>query len=230
MQSENKRKQHKIGYGFGILLGIVLIVVFQLPGNATYHSPGPLIQGHEKLKCQWCHKDTKGSLRQKLQANMQYLINNRRNPIPLGYRQVTNDDCLACHERANDKHPVFRFFEPRYAKARKQLQPHLCTSCHMEHSGKRVAKNTDFCVTCHELLKLKKDPISIPHKTLVDSKRWDTCLGCHDFHGNHRMKIPRNVGKRIDKAAIDLYFNDGPDVYGLAKVVTAKETLSDDSK
>jgi len=229
MFNKKKPRQQRVGHVVGALAGMGVVVFFLIPGNASYYSRGPLTAGHEKLKCEWCHKATTGSLRQKLQANVQYALNNRSTLVPLGYRAVVNDDCLACHERSDDRHPVFRFFEPRYAKARQLIKPQYCVSCHVEHSGKRVSIAPTFCSVCHKELTLKKDPISVSHETLVRTKQWRTCLGCHDFHGNHRMKTPTDIRDAFADQKIMDYLTDGPAVYPGDKIVNARKRPPSDT-
>jgi len=149
--------------------------------------------GHEDVKCEYCHKQAAGTLRQQIQGKIQFLLGNRSHDAYVGFREVSNDDCLSCHDRPEDNHPVFRFFEPKFTKARKKIRPHQCVSCHREHTGRRATTSMQFCKHCHGELKLRKDPISIPHGKLVKKKRWDLCLRCHDFHGNHRMKVEKKI-------------------------------------
>jgi len=224
-----RRKQHGAGYLLGIIISSIFIIFMQLPLSAGYYSPGPMTAGHENAKCEWCHKQVNGTLRQKFQANIQYLIDLRKSSVPLGYRQVVNDDCIACHKRSDDRHPVFRFFEPRYEKARKEIRPHYCVSCHKEHSGERVSITPTFCVTCHKNLKLKNDPVSIPHEELIKNKQWHSCLGCHDFHGNHKVQVTKNVKKVVSRKKIELYLMGGPNIYSNEKKEKARETPDDET-
>ena len=117
--------------------------------------------------------------------------------VDFGHQPVTNATCLECHDRPNDRHPVFRFFEPRFAEAREQIQPQYCLSCHLEHSGKRVTTfEITSCVHCHKDITLNHDPTTISHEDLIEAGQWESCLGCHDFHGNHVMK-PKMVVEQI---------------------------------
>ena len=43
-------------------------------------------------------------------------------------------------------------------------------------------------------------------------QRWDTCLGCHDFHGNHGLSH-RPARRRDRPAAIQTYLDGGPSPY-----------------
>ncbi|KAG1658096.1 hypothetical protein GQR58_023141 [Nymphon striatum] len=148
-------------------------------------SPGPLNTGHEALACNECHEEADGSIRQQIQANLNYLLGAREKHVAFNYESPTNTDCLACHQRENDNHPIYRFNEPRFREAREALSPQHCVSCHQEHKGVRVTSAPDNCKHCHEELIVKEDPLDVSHQQLVDEKRWDTCLQCHDFHGGH---------------------------------------------
>ena len=67
-------------------------------------------------------------------------------------------------------------------------------ACRLEHRGQRVTlTDTGYCSTCHKETTLKRDPIHIPHERLIARDRWETCLGCHDFHGIHLMKTKTRV-------------------------------------
>lgn len=212
-----------LGLILGALTGVVVLIGINLPNTDWMHTPGPMNVGHEELDCGQCHLKAQGTLRQQLQANMWHLLGVRDSNAAIGHEEVGNDDCLACHQRPKDLHPVFRFFEPRYAEARKNIQPHQCNSCHREHSGKRVTIARNYCQQCHEKLNLKKDPLKISHKTLVDKKRWNSCLECHDFHGNHRMTVATDMTKRISAHAVDSYFAGGESPYSKEKRYQAKK-------
>jgi hypothetical protein len=55
-------------------------------------------------------------------------------------------------------------------------------------------------------LKMDRDPLDVPHLKLVQEARWHSCLGCHDFHGNHVMQTPTRVSEATDPAQIIGYF------------------------
>ena len=172
-----------------------------------------MLPGHEELKCFSCHKDEQGSFRQQIQANIQYLLNNREHFVSVGLRTVENRECLKCHERPNDRHPVYRFREPKYRKARENIKADSCVACHLEHKNKRMTVQATFCVHCHGELSLKNDPIDVSHEQLVKDKKWETCLSCHDFHGNHEMKLENEVAKGLDQDTLKKYFDRGDNPY-----------------
>lgn len=171
--------------------------------------PGPSNVGHENLKCEDCHQSAEGSFRQKIQANTLFLLGMRTNSVDFGRKDVSNENCMTCHDKPDDRHPVYRFFEPRFKEVRQTLKPQYCISCHLEHCGKRVTLiDGEFCQSCHQKLVLKHDPISIPHEQLIQDKQWQTCLGCHDFHGNHIMETPKNLDQIISQERILEYFQE----------------------
>lgn len=180
--------------------------------------------GHEDLKCKSCHKPAPGTVRQQLQANLRYVLGLRETAADFGQQDVGNEICLGCHDRPKDRHPVYRFLEPRFAKAREQIQPQFCISCHLEHQGKRVTREeSGYCVNCHKETKLKKDPINISHEQLIAQDRWESCLGCHDFHGNHVMKTKRVVEEAWSPERVRAYFGGGPSPYPKELYYNAKK-------
>lgn len=214
--------RRRLGYVFGFTLTGITILVLMLPATANMNSPGPMNVDHEDVKCESCHKPTTGTLRQKLQANINYLLGGREKLIALGRSPVNSENCLRCHNRPKDRHPVFRFYEPRYAKARLAIQPHYCTSCHHEHTGTRVSVKMTFCSHCHQSLKIRNDPISTSHEELVKKKNWRSCLGCHDYHGNHRIKLATELQARWSESLILEYFEGGKSLYSGEKIFKAK--------
>lgn len=127
--------------------------------------------GHEELECEDCHRKAKGTLRQQLQTSAKYLLGKQALSVDIGHENVKNEHCLACHRRPKDRHPVYRFLEPRFKDARNKIQPQYCNSCHQEHNGKRLTANPEYCEVCHGKLKLKKDPLDISHHKIVTEKR-----------------------------------------------------------
>jgi hypothetical protein len=218
------RWRQNIGYLVGGFVGLLVILALNLPGMDNLHAAGPMNTGHEKLICGACHDPAAGTLRQQLQANVKFVLGTRKTGADIIHKTVTNAVCLDCHARPTDRHPVGRFLEPRFKDARQAIGPQLCTSCHKEHSGKRVTIESTYCINCHSDLKLNKDPIDTPHVTLIANKNWQSCLGCHDFHGNHRMQTATKMQDAIAQDMILRYFNGGPSPYSNDKFFAAKET------
>jgi hypothetical protein len=61
---------------------------------------------------------------------------------------------------------------------------------------------------------LDDDPIDIPHTTLISDQRWGTCLGCHDFHGNHDRDVPELMSERLTEEQFQEYLDGGESPYG----------------
>lgn len=223
------RKWQNRAYAIGFCLGLAILAFTVLPVGEWFHARGPMNTGHGKLTCAACHKNAPGSFRQQIQANLRHAFGRREGPAPFfGRLPVGNADCLACHERPDDRHPVYRFLEPRFSQAREKLRPHQCVSCHAEHHGRRVTlAETGYCVNCHKDTRLKKDPIDVSHADLIAGKQWDSCLGCHDFHGNHIMQTEKSVDKRTPKEKIRAYFDGGPSPYGTTLHYKAKQDGQD---
>jgi len=198
--------RRRVGIGLGLCLAIAALCAFLAPGQEHLTAPGRMNSGHEELACTNCHRPAPGSVRQQIQAGTRFLIGLRETPVDFGYREVENDDCYACHERPFDRHPVFRFNEPRFSDARKVIAPQHCASCHREHSGRRVTVEPGYCQHCHGELEMKDDPLDVPHATLVREGLWHSCLGCHDFHGNHVMDSPTRLADAIPSLRLGRYF------------------------
>ncbi|MDH5219273.1 MAG: cytochrome c3 family protein [Gammaproteobacteria bacterium] len=221
-------KQH-----LGITIALTVAIAFGVLSNFFYGewllSPGEMTPGHENLSCKMCHQNAPGSIRQQLQAKTQFWLGNREKDAELGFAQVGNSRCQSCHQRPKDRHPVYRFLEPRFKKVRQELAPQYCASCHREHRAQRVSMSPSACKACHAKLSLKRDPLTITHKSLVEKKQWNTCLGCHDYHGNHALKSPSLILGRIKEQEILEYFGAGDTPYPLPKKYKAKEKLDNES-
>jgi hypothetical protein len=195
--------------------GLLALLVLNQPGNEALHAHGPMNSGHEEIACAECHEPAPGTARQQIQANLRHVLGQRSTAADFGRQPAGSDACLACHDRPNERHPIYRFIEPRFAEARAALHPETCISCHVEHSGRRVTlEDNGFCRACHEDTRLRKDPVDVPHERLISEERWETCLGCHDFHGNHVMRTRKLLGEAIAPAAIRSYFEGGPSPFG----------------
>jgi hypothetical protein len=198
--------------------------VLLAPPQEQAQAPGPMNVGHERLACDSCHVPAEGTTRQQLQANARHLLGLRKTPVDFGAKDVENGDCLACHERPFDRHPVFRFNEPRFQDARRKLGVHQCQSCHAEHQGAKVLAEPTYCSECHGELELENDPIDVPHEQLVAEGRWQTCLGCHDFHGNHERVTPKKLEQALSADTVRSYFAGAASPYGrLLKAPPRKE-------
>lgn len=198
-------------------LGALAVAAMLSPGLQRLRAPGPMNVGHAQLECSSCHVEAPGSTRQQLQSNARSALGLRSASVDFGLQHVTNDACRACHDRPDDRHPVYRFLEPRFADARAALAPQECTSCHGEHVGRRATVEPDACRHCHAELALEHDPISISHAELVASAAWSTCLGCHDFHGNHEGGPPTALADAVALEHIRDYLAGGPSPYGAVR-------------
>ena len=212
-------------YAIGLLASVVFLGVLLLPGNEALYAHGPMNVGHEDFACEQCHKKATGTVRQQIQANLRYFLGFRERPTEFVFKRVSNQQCLDCHNRPKDNHPVFRFFEPKYSKIRTTLKPHSCVSCHLEHTGKRTTVALGFCRNCHDKLALKKDPVQPSHKKLVKNNNWESCLGCHDYHGNHRMKVKSGFDQRISAQSLQDYFSGAASPYSEQKKYKAKKPI-----
>lgn len=207
---------------FGFLLALLLLLPIQHPSNEVFLAKGELNTGHEDLSCVQCHSSADGTLRQQLQHNTKELLQASFDFTTFGNKKVDNAQCLKCHQRPNDRHPTHRFNEPRFKEAIAQIQAQNCTSCHGEHLGRRVKfEQVDFCVNCHSDTEIKNDPIDFKHADLILQNKWDTCIQCHDFHGNHEMQVPVAIKDTISKKELKDYFRGGDDPFGGVKTYMA---------
>lgn len=200
-----------------VALLVALIIAWNLfaPANAGHLMPGEFNPGHEALDCADCHTPEQGTARQQMQAVTSHAMGWRESDVNFGSSPVSNSQCVDCHDRPNDRHAVARFLEPKYSEARAELAPQLCSSCHLEHSAKRVSwPDGEYCQQCHEDTKLNQDPVMPSHQTLVENNQWETCLQCHDYHGNHQFEEPQTLGDAFSLESVADYMNSGPPPYG----------------
>ena len=207
------RRKHRRGAALGCAITLAGLSALASPTARHLRAIGPMNVGHEALACSDCHRKSPGTLRQQLQANLRFLTGSRSTPAQVGRLTVDNSVCLDCHERPDDRHPVFRFLEPRFADARTDWSPHLCAGCHLEHRGVRVTSSGDFCVGCHHELEIPDDRLDVTHAELVRQARWSTCLGCHDYHGNHQIDAPRSLDAAASAEEVADYLAGGPAPY-----------------
>ncbi len=213
------------GIVIGSVAGLFLVGLLVYPDRSALVAKGPMNTGHEELACQDCHLAVEGTVAQQFSANVHYWLGLRESTIGFGSRDVDNAACLDCHDRPDDRHPVSRFLEPRFADQRKALAPHACASCHSEHRGVRITQDTiGYCSHCHQDTSLEQDPITPTHEALVRLAGWNTCLRCHDFHGNHVWSTPVTLEEALPESRIWDYFSGGPSPYGDEKYVESSRT------
>jgi len=218
------RKNQYLGLSIALIGAASVISYSSISYGEWFHSPGKMNTGHQNVRCEYCHKESIGNYRQQIQANVQYYLGYRSSKVNVGHLPVDNSSCLSCHQYTKDLHPAYRFLEPRFSDARKNVEAHLCVSCHGEHNGVRATAKIEFCKTCHEKIDLKDDPIDVPHKYLVKLDQWETCMGCHDYHGNHKMKLVEELDNRYSKSEILLHLAGGTELYSSDKFYKAKES------
>lgn len=205
-------------------LGAALVAgLLALPDHARSVVPGAMVPGHEGLACTKCHAVAPGTMRQQVQANLLHWAGLRRTGASFGHEPVSQGACAGCHARDDDRHPSFRFREPRFTASNRTLDARDCLTCHAEHAGRRVSNDGLFCASCHEGMKARREVIQPAHSELSQTKRWDTCLTCHDFHGNHPVKAPHRFEEARDLAAVRAYLADGPDPYSPRKAHPARD-------
>lgn len=216
----------RLAYAAGLALACTPLFLLA-PALAKFvpneaHNPG-----HVDLACDDCHRPAPGALRQQLQAKTRHVLGLRESDADFGMRPVGNATCIDCHDNPDDRHPAHRFLEPRFEAVRAEFAPHQCVSCHREHTGTRISKvDTGFCASCHADMMMEDDPTQPTHAALIAGRRWDTCLACHDFHGNHAHAPPQRLEQALSAEAIRAYLRDGDSPYG-APLIEARATRSD---
>lgn len=229
MSISAKRKRQVKGGLIGLIVTVAVSVFLSLPSGEEYLSKGELNTGHDGLECTDCHSKANGTLMQQLQANIQWAVGSRKTNVPFGTEDVDTKKCQGCHDRPNDRHPVHRFKEPRFADARKMIEATECQTCHLEHSGMRMTQtNIGFCVNCHQDLKMKNDPLDVSHAELIKNEQWTTCLQCHDFHGNHKAKPAEMMKDTINMEVLREYLEGGKDPFGELKKYSPKKKPEDE--
>lgn len=214
MRISRKRRRQWIGFGVGLLITVIAYVVLSVPANEDFLSKGPMNKGHEDLSCESCHTPARGNTIQQLQANLMHTVGLRSSDADFGTENVDTDKCLDCHDRANDRHPLHRFTEARFAEVRKNLNITECEACHLEHNGVRLTQmEIGYCQNCHSETEMKNDPLEISHKELIAQEMWTTCLQCHDFHGNHIYHTAESMADTIPIQVVQEYFDGGVSPY-----------------
>lgn len=216
-------------YRWGLILAALAVAVLLWPGQERWHMAGPANTGHEEIACDTCHADADGSAIGQALTNLGYWLGIGDAPAHFVFAPAGNRQCLDCHEHEDDRHPVARFLEPRFETARGRIAPQFCVSCHRQHQGLRVSAPPDFCVNCHRETEVEDDPLDVTHATLIAEGRWDSCLGCHDFHGNHERETPVMLADRRDPAQIRRYFDGGESPYGNRRL-TVMQTMRTDAE
>jgi hypothetical protein len=212
------RRRQFFGGLIGLLVAIGIVGFFSLEASEEYISLGTMNKGHEDLSCVTCHADANGNLIQQVQSNISHLAGMREKSVDFGTQDVTVNNCLECHDRPNDRHPSYRFSEPRFKKAIAKIDATTCITCHTEHNGERVSvASINYCMNCHQDLEVEDDPIDVPHSELIANEQWFTCIQCHDFHGNHKYNVPVKIKDTIPMKTIQAYFDGGKDPYGTDK-------------
>jgi hypothetical protein len=201
-------------YGWGLIVALFGGVLLLLPGRESWHAKGPYNVGHRKVACEECHAPSPGNVVGQALGNLMHAVGFTDSASYFIYAPAGNKQCRACHEDPDNRHPVDDFLEPKFADARHAMSVQFCVSCHKQHLGVRVSVTPRVCQHCHEHTALDDDPIDIPHTTLISDQRWGTCLGCHDFHGNHDRDVPELMSERLTEEQIQEYLDGGESPYG----------------
>jgi len=214
-----RNRARRNAYCLGAACALVLALTLQAPETQWLQAAGRATPGHERLDCDACHVPAPGTLRQQLQANARYLLGLREEPAVIGMAPVSDAACADCHERPTERHPLAVLSETRFAAAQDAQGVQHCTGCHREHHGVRVTADPKVCRHCHTDTEVRDDPIVPSHAALFEAGDWQTCLQCHDFHGNHTMRrgdhaFPVDTEDAVPLSVVREYLGRGPRAYG----------------
>jgi hypothetical protein len=224
MSQSNISPSQKTAYKLGAVIAVMALIILMLPLGQSWQQSGPDNIGHGTVECEACHAPASGNPITQIPASAAHWLGMSDSPAWFISTPVANRQCLDCHENKFDRHPVNQFMEPEFADARMAIAPQFCVSCHTQHQGNRVSSDPEFCRHCHQELVMEEDPIDVPHQQLVQDQRWDTCMGCHDFHGNHEDDTPLLLAKMAARQQIEEYFQGGRSPYGY-RHLTVMQTM-----
>ena len=217
-----KPTPEQAAYIWGLLIAAAVGVVLLLPGRESWHAAGPPNIGHSRIDCSECHVPAPGNFTGQAITNLLHAVGLVESSTHFIYAPAGKEQCLACHENPDDRHPVASFLEPEFAEARRVMGVQTCISCHREHLGVRVSVTPRACQHCHKETALEDDPVDIPHTTLISDERWGTCLGCHDFHGNHERTVPDMMSQALTEEQIQQYLDGGVSPYGYRRLTVVQ--------
>lgn len=213
-QWASRRARRRVGYRIGAAGWAVSLAVSSWGDDGQVLARGPANPGHGALECADGHEAAPGAVRQQVQAAVAFGLGLRETAPAIGRLPMTNRICLDCHEREDDQHPTHVFSQPKYSDEREEIPAHLCITCHREHSGRHVENTGQFCVTCHSGMEAREDPIAPTHAALAADERWDTCLRCHEFHGNHLRVTPGTLEASLGGREMLCHLDSGTPQYG----------------
>jgi hypothetical protein len=212
----------KVAYRWGLIIAAIAAGLLLLPGRESWHAAGPPNIGHSNVDCSECHSPAPGNFVDQTLKNLLYTVGLSDSSAYFVYAPAGKEQCLACHENPDDRHPVADFLEPEFAEARLAMAVQTCISCHQEHLGVRVSVTPRVCQHCHEETALDDDPVDVAHTTLISDQRWGTCLGCHDFHGNHDRTVPTMMADILTEEQIKQYLDGGESPYGYRRLTVVQ--------
>lgn len=220
-------RSRRRAYGFACIALLGLASVLLWPSAAWLQAAGMPTPGHANLECAACHQPAAGTLRQQVQASVRYFLGLRVEPAAIGNAPVQDSACRECHQRTADRHSLAVLSETRFVEVQAAHGVHHCTGCHQEHHGQRVTASAEICSNCHADISIKGDTAVPDHATLLAQEAWDTCMRCHDYHGNHDLsrgesKYPTRFADGFTLEAVREYLGSGDPVYG-PKIVPTKQ-------
>ena len=223
--------ERRAAYLLGVVVAVIGGVLLLSPGREIWHAKGPFNTGHTKLECGDCHTPAPGNFIGQAFGNLAHAVGLTDSARFFVYAPAGNEQCLDCHDDPDNVHIVDDFLKPEFAKVREARGVQFCTGCHQQHLGVRVSATPRVvCQDCHDDMDLADDPVDIPHTRLISDQRWETCLGCHDHHGNHDREVPIKMSEILTEEQIQQYFDGGKSPYGyrrLTVIQTMRNSMRD---
>src|SRR5262245_4571285 len=69
----------------GFIASVIIAATVMIPQVARFRAKGPANSGHDALVCSNCHKDAPGTMRQQLQAKVQFWLGMRATDAVFGH-------------------------------------------------------------------------------------------------------------------------------------------------
>lgn len=138
-----------------------------------------------------------------------------------GFKPVTNETCVRCHEAEleQDLHGAKKFRDPRWAGELEKIEALTCTTCHAEHIhmfARGTSMKPDLCMACHEGI-INGDLKS--HDGFTPDGCWTA--GCHNYHDHRTIStgfLRQNMGQppmlpvqQVPKRTVDWTLDEAPE-------------------
>ena len=76
---------------------------------------------------------------------------------------------------------------------------------------------SNYCRSCHENTEIKDDRWILSIRIYSEMENGNTCLQCHDFHGNHIYEVPQKMKDTIPLLEVQNYLKGEKVIYSTRK-------------